>query len=470
MKKPLLFLVIISFLAVPVSAQKKCDRVSPLKMQSVMEDVDGLPISEDQKGLFISHIEQSFIRQSGCVISNDDFGMDQIQQADGELYMVVTEEWNGTSWVGDERNRYSHTAEGVVVSNTFQVWNGVDWENDFRALFEFDDAGLPVVSVGQVWENQMWVNSARLLRTFDENGLLLEFTRQEWVNGEWVNESNTMYTYENGVRTGTLQRSWIDNMWLNSTQTIIGYDDQGRILSNASQFWDSASQSWEEVIRTDYEYTDTSSVAVFSGDFLGIGISEPIIRTLTFFDENDLEMESIVQDYLNGTWVNDVRFVVEERNAIGLPTRNVDYAWDGANWVPTNLFIDTYDSDSDLLTSLFQQWDGSTWVNAFLTTLSYGVITTGITNETPAGSMDISIYPTPALHDVTIDFDLVSPASKLNVEVFDLLGRRVAVLANRSSAAGPQRFQWSAASIPAGLYFVRVQVDGYSEVKSVVRL
>lgn len=470
MKKPLLFLVIISFLTLPVSGQKKCDRVSPLKMQSVMDDVDALPVSEGQKDLYISHIEQAFIEQAGCVMSDDAFGVDQIQQADGELYMVITEEWDGASWVNDERNRYSHTAEGLAVSNTFQIWNGVDWENDFLSTFEYNDAGLPVVSVGQVWENQMWINNARLLRTFDENMLLLEFTRQEWENEEWVNESNTMYTYDNGVRTVSLQRSWVDSMWVNSTQTLTEFDDQGRIFSNASQFWDSASESWNEVIRTDYEYTDTSSVAVFSGDFLGIGIAEPIIRTLTFFDENDRETESIVQDYLNGTWVNDVRFVVEERNAIGLPTRNVDYAWDGVSWVPTNLFIDTYDSDSDLLTSLFQQWDGSTWVNAFLTTLSYGVITTGVADEAPVRSMDISIYPTPALHDVTIDFDLASPAARLNVEVFDLLGRRVAVLANRSSSAGLQRLQWSAESVPAGLYFVRIHVDGYSEAKSVVRL
>jgi len=443
---------------------------SSLKMQSVLSGIDTLPVPEDKKGLLIYHIEQAFAGQEECLASDDAFGIDQIQQADGELYMVLTEEWDGTTWINEQRSRYSHTAEGLAVSNTAQLWNGVDWENDFRSTFEFNDAGLPVVSLGQTWENQMWLNTARVLRTFDENNLLIEFTRQVWENGEWVNERYSMNTYENGAIIQSVAQIWVDSVWVNSSQTLTEYDDQGRRLSNATQFWESATESWNEVIRTDYTYSDSSSTAVVSADLLGLGIQAPIIRTLTSFDENGLETESIIQDYLNGTWANDVRLVVESRDALGLPTQNTTYSWSGIAWNPRETILDTYDADGDLLSTLLQLWDGEAWENAFQSTFSYGVITTGLEDETPVGSMDISVYPSPALHDVTIDFDLSSPATMLNVEVFDLLGRRVAVLASRSSAAGLQRLQWSAESVPAGLYFVRVQVDGYSEVKSVVRL
>ncbi len=72
--------------------------------------------------------------------------------------------------------------------------------------------------------------------------------------------------------------------------------------------------------------------------------------------------------------------------------------------------------------------------------------------------------PNPLLSSSVLRFDLASPASA-RLEIFDLSGRRVAVLADRDFTPGRYSLRWdgrnaSGASAGAGLYFVRLSGRG----------
>ena len=66
-------------------------------------------------------------------------------------------------------------------------------------------------------------------------------------------------------------------------------------------------------------------------------------------------------------------------------------------------------------------------------------------------------YPNPTAGAATVAFELSEP-SDVSVEVFDVLGRRVATLATGAQAAGPVRVDVPAGLTP-GLYVVRVQTS-----------
>jgi ELWxxDGT repeat protein len=66
-------------------------------------------------------------------------------------------------------------------------------------------------------------------------------------------------------------------------------------------------------------------------------------------------------------------------------------------------------------------------------------------------------YPNPARDRVTLGFALRS-ASRVRLEVFDLLGRSVAVLAARPFAAGDHRVTWESGGEPAGVYVARLTI------------
>ncbi len=54
----------------------------------------------------------------------------------------------------------------------------------------------------------------------------------------------------------------------------------------------------------------------------------------------------------------------------------------------------------------------------------------------------------------------LAEASEVTVAVFDVLGRRVAVLHEGQTEAGTHRLAFDGAALPSGVYLVRATVDG----------
>ena len=85
--------------------------------------------------------------------------------------------------------------------------------------------------------------------------------------------------------------------------------------------------------------------------------------------------------------------------------------------------------------------------------------------ETTAFSLG-AVSPNPTTGRAAIDFDLAAPA-EVTLEVFDALGRRVAVLADGASmAAGPHEVEFSAAGLAPGVYVYRLRAGGQVAARS----
>jgi hypothetical protein len=94
--------------------------------------------------------------------------------------------------------------------------------------------------------------------------------------------------------------------------------------------------------------------------------------------------------------------------------------------------------------------------------------------ELPAGGTGLEIHPSPTRGSAEISY-VVARGGPVRLEVFDLGGRRVAVLENGSRAAGAHRARWdgrTATGGPAapGVYLVRLQTEEGSETRRIVRL
>jgi len=79
------------------------------------------------------------------------------------------------------------------------------------------------------------------------------------------------------------------------------------------------------------------------------------------------------------------------------------------------------------------------------------------------------VYPNPFNPEATVRFTL--PAScTVHVDVFNLLGERVAVLADGRWPAGEHRVRWNAGDRPAGTYVIRLSSGGWSQTRKVILL
>lgn len=106
------------------------------------------------------------------------------------------------------------------------------------------------------------------------------------------------------------------------------------------------------------------------------------------------------------------------------------------------------------------------------------VANTVLSPDAPAPDVTFSVeaaYPNPTSRSVAVPIE-VPVAARASVEVFDLLGRRVTTLANRSFQPGRHEIRWNdAASQASGTYMIRVELRAdsgqtYTDTQKVVVL
>jgi len=77
----------------------------------------------------------------------------------------------------------------------------------------------------------------------------------------------------------------------------------------------------------------------------------------------------------------------------------------------------------------------------------------------PAGFSRVGNHPTPFNPSTAIRFVLPEQA-RVRVTVYDILGRRVALLADQPLAAGEHAIVWDASGFASGVYFCRIEAAG----------
>lgn len=95
----------------------------------------------------------------------------------------------------------------------------------------------------------------------------------------------------------------------------------------------------------------------------------------------------------------------------------------------------------------------------------------GVDNEAPerpgfAEPTVVQVYPNPSRGVVNVRYALPS-ALNVRVEVYDVLGRRVAVLHEGEQAAGEHTAMWEAGAASSGLYLLRIRTDDRTLTKTV---
>jgi hypothetical protein len=73
-------------------------------------------------------------------------------------------------------------------------------------------------------------------------------------------------------------------------------------------------------------------------------------------------------------------------------------------------------------------------------------------------------YPNPFNPSTTIEFSLPR-ASYATLKVFNALGQEVATLLKENRAAGKHQVLWNAGNLPSGIYFYRLEGEGFVETR-----
>jgi hypothetical protein len=81
---------------------------------------------------------------------------------------------------------------------------------------------------------------------------------------------------------------------------------------------------------------------------------------------------------------------------------------------------------------------------------------------------DMNVFPVPFTSSTTLSYTLAKDA-KVLIEMFDINGARVKSVANENQASGTHQLTIDANMLPAGVYILRLSVDGVAHSKEIVK-
>ena len=124
-------------------------------------------------------------------------------------------------------------------------------------------------------------------------------------------------------------------------------------------------------------------------------------------------------------------------------------------------------------------WDGAQWQDLYYagdSTANFCIkaLTTdgpvAVEHSSDAIPQDFALlqnFPNPFNPATTIPYHL-QHSSNVTLEIYDVLGRKVATLVNRVQPAGSYQITWNASDQVSGVYFYRLQTANYIETKKMV--
>lgn len=95
---------------------------------------------------------------------------------------------------------------------------------------------------------------------------------------------------------------------------------------------------------------------------------------------------------------------------------------------------------------------------------------TGITDdeaELPESMMLGNNYPNPFNPETNIEFAL-SENAHVTIDVYNIIGQKVATLINDALEAGTHNVRFNAVNLPSGIYFYRMQAGSFNDVKKMI--
>ncbi len=274
--------------------------------------------------------------------------------------------------------------------------------------------------------------------TINSNGNMTSYLIESWNGTDWVNDSQYTYTYDsNGNKTSSLWEYWGGILEAVSIQETYFYDAEGILISYYYDYWRDNQRSY--YVRSTYAYdSNGNNTSILSeGWFISEGIWTNSLSSTFTYD-------------LNGNMTSELR----ER-----------WSWDGTSWILNDYdgFLNLRDDDGYLNIGTYHFF--GVQINIYYTAI------TDVSNK-ELEIKDYTLlqnYPNPFNPSTVISYSL--PQSDfVQLKVYDMLGREVAVLVNKEQKNGTYEVQFNASNIYSGVYFYRLQSGGFEETKKLVLL
>ena len=364
------------------------------------------------------------------------------------------------------RYTYTYNANGNIISKLEEHRDGAQWINYRRSTYSYDANDNNTSTLLENWDgdNSQWVNFYLLTYTYDANDDMSLALTESWDGAQWVKQYQSTYTYDlSGNMISELFGWWENGTWDTSHRYTYTYDSYGNIIS---EFWESVSiwsNEWENSRRYTYTYDSygTNRISELFEQWIihstGGAEWETQSRTTYTYDVNGNMLSMLEEDWRDTGWENEWRLTYTY-NLNGDMT-GLSEIWNGSQWAEGDgqfSFTDSFGREFGFY---------ATEIKVYYKTI------TGI-EESKVNITDYSLaqnYPNPFNPSTTISYTLPQNGV-VQLKVYDMLGKEVAVLVNKNQIRGSYKIKFDASSLPSGIYFYTLKSGSFSETKKLILL
>ncbi len=329
----------------------------------------------------------------------------QFAYAEGELVDQLAQRWDsGTStWRNQRRDQYQYSNGQLQQRLRQRATADGTLFNDRRWQYTYDAAGRETSELLQQWDGSAWGNFTRKVVDYTPAGLISEQVLQAWIGGAWRNARSRIWQYapvNDAPRVEqTLARVWsvAAGEWENQIRQRFNYNDSGLWTESQYQAWNATEAKWDNTDRTRYQYDQQRPSGVISQIWTTDWQNEG--RVDLEFANNLLRSRIQQWDPDAGEWENFLRYWIEFSEEF-LPFRKIG----------------------------MQIWNAamSDWENRnFTRRISYSYTDLILNRVAEAELPQACRIPNPYLPGTPFACELPPVATGYQLEVFDMLGRRV---------------------------------------------
>ena len=401
------------------------------------------PLNERVRGIaFVNSLTGWALGDSGRIIKSTNGGVSWILQNMGTNYRMSSLSFinENTGWIaGGSRN--------LFALNNYYLYGttngGSTWDSIYYGIID------------QSYINRVYLQSPNL-------GFML---------GDGGNGSGTQGFFYKSTDFGN---SWITQLWPTHTYPDIKFKDNntGWVLTH---YIDDIGHDTTTIMKT--TNAGLSWFKIYSRRSLNLS-------KITYIGNDDLIITG--ESFMQG---NQGRFFLRSTN--GGASWDSTLLTSGFNVIPYFVSFNIgWWSDQDGIykttdggISFINQFTSPAYSIFFIDSLNgwaagengviYRTVTGGVTGIAPInnsipGKMSLyQNYPNPFNPSTLIKFD-IAWNSHTNITIFDNTGRLIESLLNQSLSPGTYEVQWNAESYPSGVYYYRLETDGFSQTKKML--
>ncbi len=341
-----------------------------------------------------------------------------------------TVQWAGENgWMDSYRVTYSYSSDRLTITQNWEYFTGEVWEGEGTYVFTFSEEGYPLS-----YSFEFGGAGFTELFHYSESGRLDSATFSEASQGISFSEK--------------IELEYVTSDSILIYNTILSEGDEpvltGYFVNRDGAFVEAY---FEEEYIDRYIYS-----GITFGEFLTNVFNEFFF--VEIYNDEYYEGDEIWVPYSRTTLAYDGQVVIE---------REEEYFYESEEeWIPEYRNTFTYENGKIVEALDASSFDGINWDDDNRTLYEYGAVTSVEDYNEKVTTFQLSQnYPNPFNPTTQIAYEISTPG-KVLLEVYNVLGERVATLVNANQTAGEYVASFNASGFPSGIYYYKL-VSGQSQ-------